>query len=197
MEMFMKNVPVKLLLISFFLSVSFSNLASGSSVLEKQVYGKVSESAKKKNKPTFIVISKQEFRLWVFDTNSGEELATYEVSCGTGYGDKTVVGDKCTPEGVFHVYAVENPQKWTFDFKDGKGPVTGAYGPVFIRLDTKEFGSIGIHGSYFPFDLRGRNSSGCIRMRNEDVLELSKMVQHGTVVVITPSSLDVYNNLFK
>lgn len=162
--------------------------------MENHQYGKVSESGKKKSKPTFIVVSKQECRLWVFDTNSGEEIASYPVSCGAGFGDKTAIGDKCTPEGVFHVYAVENPEKWTHDFHDGKGPVTGAYGPVFIRLDTKAFGSIGIHGSYFPFELGGRNSSGCVRMRNEDVLELSTMVQYGTVVIITPSSEDQKKN---
>ena len=64
------------------------------------------------------------------------------------FGQKVKAGDNRTPEGVFKVVSKEPAAHWTYDF--GKGPVKGAYGPLFIRLSTPGFKGIGIHGTHDP-----------------------------------------------
>jgi lipoprotein-anchoring transpeptidase ErfK/SrfK len=71
------------------------------------------------------------------------------------------------------------------DFGDGKGPVSGAYGPWFIRLETGWKG-IGIHGTHDPGSTGTRASEGCIRMKNDDLLRIVDETSPGTVVVIKP-----------
>jgi lipoprotein-anchoring transpeptidase ErfK/SrfK len=43
-----------------------------------------------------------------------------------------------------------------------------------------------IHGTNAPSTIGGRVSSGCIRMVNEDVIDLYSRVQVGTKVVVLP-----------
>ncbi|KUK58585.1 MAG: ErfK/YbiS/YcfS/YnhG family protein [Synergistales bacterium 53_16] len=72
---------------------------------------------------------------------------------------------------------------WVHDF--GEGPVEGAYGPWFIRLKTGWQG-IGIHGTHDPSTLGTMTTEGCIRMKNEHLLEILEHVGEGTLVVIDP-----------
>src|SRR5947199_10721532 len=46
-----------------------------------------------------------------------------------------------------------------------------------------------IHGTNQPSTIGGHVSSGCIRMLNEDVMDLFDRVQVGTKVVVLPNSL--------
>ena len=138
---------------------------------------------------TFVVVSKQELLLRVFGHN-GELILSFPVSCGTNYGNKAKAGDNRTPEGIFKIITIEPSEKWTWDFDDGNGIIEGAYGPLFFRLDAPGFQGIGLHGTHDPSTVPGRNTSGCVRMKNEDLLEFAKVVKRGTIVVITSSPED-------
>jgi len=137
-----------------------------------------------------IVIKKSLFEMLVF--SDGKLVKTYPVALGRNPGDKQRVGDNRTPEGSFTVTSIENSSSWEHDFGDGKGPIPGAYGPWFIRLSTLSFetrsGSkwvgIGIHGTHDPSSIGTRASEGCIRMYNDDVDSLKKVVKVGTPVRI-------------
>ena len=59
-----------------------------------------------------------------------------------------------------------------------------AYDPYFIRLNTPQWRSIGIHGTCFPESIGTRCSEGCVRLRNEDVAELVKHIKVGDKVII-------------
>ena len=48
------------------------------------------------------------------------------------------------------------------------------------------FRDIGIHGTPFPESIGTRATEGCIRLRNEDILDLKQRVKVGTVVIILP-----------
>ena len=113
-----------------------------------------------------VVVSKQKMTLTVYDKNDKVLLET-KISCGTNYGNKTCRGDKKTPEGTFKVSMIQNSSSWTWDFKDGKGKIKGAYGPYFIRLKTPITTMIGIHGTCYPELLGTRTSSGCVRVHND------------------------------
>ncbi len=131
----------------------------------------------------WILIEKSRFTLIQY--SGTRELARFGVALGKNPGDKQRVGDMRTPEGVFKVVSIHDSRHWVHDFGDGKGPVAGAYGPWFIRLETGWKG-IGIHGTHDPASIGTRASEGCIRMKNEHLLEIVDETLPGTIVVIKP-----------
>jgi lipoprotein-anchoring transpeptidase ErfK/SrfK len=133
----------------------------------------------------FIVIDKQAFKLTLVD-EAGQPVKEYGISCAINYGPKKVRGDHKTPEGTFKINELLNAKGLSHDFKDGKGPVKDAYGPWFLRLDVPGFRDIGIHGTPFPESIGTRATEGCIRLRNEDILDLKPRIKLGTVVIILP-----------
>ena len=65
-----------------------------------------------------------------------------------------------------------------------EGKIKGAYGPYFLRLKTPITTMIGIHGTCYPELIGTRTSSGCIRIHNDVMLKLVKLVKIGTPVTI-------------
>jgi len=53
-----------------------------------------------------------------------------------------------------------------------------------VLTDWPDGGFVGVHGTDRPELLPGRVSHGCIRMRNEDILELGRLMPVGTPVTI-------------
>lgn len=157
----------------------------------------------------FFVISKQEFRLYVYEKvgNDTVLVAHYPVCYAKRTGQKTKSGDMSTPEtdmqGPFRISQIAAASSWTHDFKDGRGAIK-AYGDWFMRLDlSKGTGlnasvrsnrSIGIHGSSGNREsVPGNDSEGCIRLRDEDLRHLkSTYAQVGTKVVVKPYTQGKY-----
>ncbi|MBQ9660875.1 MAG: L,D-transpeptidase [Bacteroidales bacterium] len=147
--------------------------------------GRFAKYAAEAGSAPFVLIDKQAFKLWLVDAQ-GAPIQEYGISCAVNYGPKKVRGDHKTPEGTFKINQLLNAKGLTHDFKDGKGPVKDAYGPWFLRLDVPGFWDIGIHGTPFPESIGTRATEGCIRLSNEDILDLKQRVQVGTVVIILP-----------
>lgn len=59
----------------------------------------------------------------------------------------------------------------------------GPYGALWMGLSKPHYG---IHGTNNPASIGTQASLGCVRMYNEDVLELSKLAPVGTRVTIRP-----------
>jgi lipoprotein-anchoring transpeptidase ErfK/SrfK len=133
-------------------------------------------------KGTLIVVDKSDFTMEVF--RNGKTMGQYGIAVGKNTGDKRNVGDMRTPEGEFPIVQIQNSSKWTHDFNDGKGNTKGAYGPYFIRLGTPGWTGIGIHGTHAPDSIGTNVTEGCIRLNNDDVQTLRKMVKVGDRVVI-------------
>jgi lipoprotein-anchoring transpeptidase ErfK/SrfK len=147
------------------------------------------EIAKIKNS-SFIIVSKEDLTLSVYDYK-GKVMSEFPVAVARNYGNKREKGDMKTPEGVFHIREIQNSSMWSHDFSDGKGEIEGAYGPLFIRLNTPGHFGIGIHGTHDNNSIGNRVTEGCVRLKNEDLLILKKMIKVGDVVVITPSKKDI------
>ena len=111
-------------------------------------------------------------------------IKTYKVAIGKNQGQKEAVGDLRTPDGNFTVDELCDASYWTHDFGDGKGEIKGAYGPLFISLDTPGWSGIGIHGTHDPGSIGTRASEGCVRMHNNELRELAKFVKVGMKVDI-------------
>ena len=61
---------------------------------------------------------------------------------------------------------------------------------MFIRLDVPGHKGIGIHGTHKPESIGTRDTEGCIRLENSEILKLKELAYLGMVVVITPSVQD-------
>lgn len=131
--------------------------------------------------PDRIVVEKRKFVLTLY--REGKEVLSFPVAVGRNKGNKQRVGDLRTPVGTFMVERIHDSSHWVHDFKDGKGPIKGAYGPWFIRLKTGWSG-IGIHGTHDPGSIGQRATEGCVRLRNDHLELLVKHVEPGLVVVI-------------
>ncbi len=130
-----------------------------------------------------IVIDKPNLTLTVLD--EGKPIAQYGVCCGENYGQKKRGGDHKTPEGQFLVSSIEDASGWTIRGKNGK-IYRGCYGPWFFRLATPQSRHIGIHGTDEPESIGKRESEGCVRLRNEDLLKLKEYIFVGMKVTVLP-----------
>jgi len=158
------------------------------SLFSLKAQGPYSSYLKEAGDAPFILISKTEMNLRLIDAN-GEVIKQYGIACAVNYGPKTKKGDHKTPEGTFKINQLLNAKGLTHDFKDGKGPIRDAYGPWFLRLAVPGFIDIGIHGTHLPESIGTRATEGCIRLKNEDILDLKSRVKVGTPVIILPDPI--------
>lgn len=145
--------------------------------------------------PRFLVVDKAKMKVLVFD-KYGHIIKTFRMACAKRFGNKHVKGDSRTPEGFFRVEGVYNSTEWLYTDDNGvTSEVIGQYGPRFIRIKTTPHRwPIGIHGTNAPWSVGGRRSHGCIRLKNEDIMELVKLVEKGMPVIISPSLKDMQVN---
>lgn len=139
--------------------------------------------------PAFILVSKEDMTLKVISTCS-ETLFSSDITCGREFGNKISARDERTPEGVFSVNSIERSSGWMHRNKDNGKLEKGCYGDWFIRLDTPQTESIGIHGTNKPEEIGKRTSEGCVRLRNEDINELVELCYVGMPVIITAGAQD-------
>ena len=140
---------------------------------------KVYTDAKFDQSKSFIVISKKELRLYVYADINGDttRIAHFPVCLSRNKGQKEKAGDMRTPESEpgkpFTIKQIQNASDWHHDFGDGRGDIL-AYGNWFLRLETP-FSGIGIHGSTNNENtVPGRDSEGCIRLRDADIITLKE-----------------------
>ena len=131
-----------------------------------------------------IVIEKSKYTLNLLDDNDNV-IVQYKIGIGKTPGDKQSDGDMRTPEGEFYISKIQNSETWTYDFEDDDlGPIVGAYGPWFLRLETGKWDGIGIHGTHLPQSIGTRCTHGCIRMKNKDLNDLKQLIHIGILVLI-------------
>ena len=144
---------------------------------------------------TFIVISKKHLQLRVYTVLAGGDttlVARYPVCLSRKKGQKERPGDMKTPESEpgkpFHIKQIQDASDWTHDFGDGRVEIL-SYGHWFMRLETP-FSGIGIHGSTNNEEkMPGRDSEGCIRLRDSDLDHLHDNYAHvGMPVIIKAES---------
>lgn len=142
----------------------------------------------------FIVVDKSRMKVLLFD-HYGRQEKSYGMACAKNFGTKHKKADSRTPEGFFSVEGVYNSEDWLFTDDDGvTSPKKGQFGPRFIRLKIPTTSQIGIHGTCAPWSIGGRSSHGCIRIKNENILELVELVEKGMPVIVVPGRKDVIVN---
>ena len=143
----------------------------------------------------FIVVDKYSMRVMLFDRVGRLERA-YKMACARNYGTKHEKGDERTPEGFFSVENIYDSTDWLFVDDNGKkSDIKGQFGPRFIRLRIPGTSQIGIHGTCSPRSIGWRCSHGCIRITNEQIMELVELVEPGMPVIVNPGRRDTKTNL--
>ncbi len=134
----------------------------------------------KNKKNCFIVMSKKDYYLYVYEAQGSDTvlLARYDCAFGMKKGDKQKRGDMKTPNSTmarpFTISQIADASSWRHDFKDGRGNIK-SYGRYFLRLVTPGHSGIGIHGSTNNEEsVPGRASEGCIRLRDTDIINLGE-----------------------
>ena len=104
----------------------------------------------------------------------GEVVKKYSVACGK----------KETPSPI-GLWKVVNKANW------GEG-----FGGYWLGLNVP-WGRYGLHGTLKPGSIGQNSSHGCIRMRNDNVRELYRLVSFGTEVLIINGSFGVFGKGFR
>jgi len=141
----------------------------------------------------YIVIDKSDYELNVYDDKGW--FATYPVVFGNNsLNDKKMEGDRCTPEGNFHIISKKIHEKWdrfiALDY-----PTKDSYEKFNERKQRGEIpgnarigGGVGIHGTWphddYIIDRYKNWTNGCISMKNKDVEDLYSYLPVGTRVTI-------------
>lgn len=141
--------------------------------------------------PYFLVLDKKSMRALLFDRH-GHQVHTYPISASRNYGNKHRRSDRRTPEGFFFARGVYDSSRWGAPGERPDTTAVGVYGSRFIEI----VGTIGIHGTTptYQGSLGHRESAGCIRMRDADIIELADYIATGMPVIINPSDRDMAVN---
>ena len=128
----------------------------------------------------FIVMSMKDYYLYVYEGQGADTvlLARYDCAFSQKKGNKQQRGDMktphCTMTNPFKITEIKDASSWVHDFGDGRGAIK-SYGNYFLRLLTDPHKGIGIHGSTNNEEsVPGRASEGCIRLKDEDIIDLRK-----------------------
>ena len=140
----------------------------------------------------FITISQKSFKLKLWKQDEGgnqlKVIAEYDVAVGTN--------DHPTPKGYFVMTAKAKNPAWYPPDSDWVGPeLRDENGvPIPIKGGVKENpirgaflalgDGIGIHGTFNVDSIGTKASHGCIRVTEEQALELYRRVPEGTIVRI-------------
>lgn len=122
-----------------------------------------------------ILVDLTELKLYLINNQTHEVVKKYPVAGGK----------ESTPSPVGTWLIVDKESGW------GKG-----FGTRWMQLNVP-WGKYGIHGTNKPLTIGGAESMGCIRMLNEDVEDLYKHVDNGTIVVIYGGPYGLYWNKFR
>lgn len=147
-----------------------------------------------KENPYYIVISKKNYELKVYDDQGW--YATYPCVFGSNdLGDKYMEGDKKTPEGNFKVLLKRIDAKWKYELLLDY-PNAASYEKFNNRLaagaiprNAKIGGGIAIHATRpqeeWTVDYYQNWTDGCISLKYTEAKDLFSYIPIGTPVTIT------------
>lgn len=158
------------------------------------------------NSKRFAVIDKTKFELVVYEVNGGKQTKILKAPVALGY-DRCLSkekGGKCyyTPEGKYEIefklFDADGinwciPKKMEVEFKDkiakGERCWRGIMGNHALHFGNSLF----LHGTSSPKSIGSRSTHGCVRLRNEDISMVYRLLDKGDQVLIseTPEKFDL------
>lgn len=150
-----------------------------------------------------VVINVPQLRLFVFE--DGQLTKAYPIAVGKNHTR--------TPPGEYTIRYKAYKPTWSIPVsiqkeraQQGKPHITSIppgpsnpLGPVFVRFGDPKLG-LGIHGTNAPASVPGVRSHGCVRMKNQDVMQFAKNIEDDTVVSVIYQTfslnIDEHNQLW-
>ena len=140
-----------------------------------------------------IHIDKSDYTLSVMNKN--ETLKSYRVVLGTNpIDDKRMEGDRCTPEGTFHIVSKYPHKSWRkfiwIDYPNDESwkKFNEAKSKGELPKDAKIGGEVGIHGTPedgdYLIDDKVNWTWGCISLKSADIDEIYPYIQESTEIII-------------
>jgi len=140
-----------------------------------------------------IHIDKSDFVLSVMDIDN--VIKQYSVVLGINpIDDKRIQGDRCTPEGTFHIVSKYPHKNWRkfiwidYPNEESKRKFKEAKSKGEISKDAKIGGELGIHGtpegSDYLIDNKVNWTWGCISLNRKDVDEIYPYIKKSTEIII-------------
>ncbi len=118
--------------------------------------------------------SKRTLSIWKTKGDGFEFVIAYPTDIGKNSGDKFILGDKKTPEGIY--YFQERFEGSRLDFNEyGSRAFTMDYPNFFDQMDKKTGSGIWLHAVPDTKSL-WRGSRGCVVVRNNIIQELSPYI---------------------
>ena len=140
-----------------------------------------------------IQIDKSDYILMVL--NKAEVLKSYRMVLGSNpKDDKRMEGDRCTPEGTFHIVSKYPHKSWRkfiwIDYPNDESKIKFKEAKLNgeIPKDAKIGGEIGIHGtpkdSDYLIDDKVNWTWGCVSLKRKDVDEIYPYINESTEIII-------------
>ncbi|MFK7971289.1 MAG: murein L,D-transpeptidase family protein [Bacteroidia bacterium] len=166
----------------------------GEKAAEELTLKQLLDTAQVDSSHLFIWIKKEACKLMVVSADS-QIIKTYPVVFGGNpKDDKLRQGDKCTPEGTFHIRSAYPHDNWRYfawiDYptEDSWRKHRKAKAEGRIPQSASIGGEIGIHGvpegDDYAIEYKIHWTLGCISLTNKDITELFPYIQQGRKVVI-------------
>ncbi len=134
-----------------------------------------------------LFVEKVSQRLFVYrvDNNGYSLIKTFECTTGKKHGDKTLRGDRKTPEGVYYFTKIHNDHQ--LPAKYGIRAFVLNFPNVLDSVERKRGDGIWLHGLDRP--LRAYDTQGCIAMVNADIEEVSSYITLNETPIIVAEKL--------
>ena len=140
-----------------------------------------------------IHIDKSDFVLSVMDID--KVIKQYSVVLGTNpIDDKRIQGDRCTPEGTFHIVSKYPHKNWRkfiwidYPNEESKRKYKESKSNGEIPKDAKIGGEVGIHGTPkggdYLIDNKVNWTWGCVSLNRKDVDEIYPYIKKSTEIII-------------
>lgn len=153
----------------------------------------IMDSLKVDRKTVSILIDKSDYRLYFI--SDGTLLKEYPVVFGKNVNDdKLMQGDRCTPEGSFHMVSKYPHKEWSkfiwidYPNKSSWEKYNRAIQVGLIPKNAPIGGEVGIHGVPNGMDMlidtKYNWTLGCISMKNKDVDEIYPFITANTLIKI-------------
>lgn len=154
---------------------------------------KLMDSLQVKQHNISIYIDKSDFIFAV--KNKDEVIKEYPIVLGTNpVDDKRMQGDRCTPEGTFHIISKYPHASWKkfiwidYPNEDSRRKFKEAKANGEIPKDAKIGGEVGIHGTPddcdYLIDEKVNWTFGCVSLKRKDVDEVYPYIKKETDIVI-------------
>lgn len=142
-------------------------------ILSNKISMKKTIETSANSKSTYkILVDVEESKLYLFEN----DILSKEYKCS---------GGKWSTPSPIGIWTITSKAKW------GEG-----FGGSWMGLNVP-WGKFGIHGTLDPYSLGWSSSHGCIRMDNNDVAELYKIIPIGTRVTIVDGVYGVFGRGFR